>query len=101
MSQDAAASFLIKHAVVIHSVGNHVALIAGDDAGAQVRPMLAAIVQAAVPAGTDFYLHAQLKISQIATTPDDEAVVLQRAIGHAGKTTISNAPVVRASFPAR
>lgn len=97
--QNAAAAFFIEHAVVVGAIGDHVALIAGDDPVAEVGPVCAAIVDAAVAAGRDFHLKAEVEILKRAAAPDDKAVVFERAIGDAGEATVFDGPIVGTAFP--
>src|SRR5262245_28724850 len=99
VGEDAPSTLLVEHAVVVCSVRDHVALIAGDNAIAEIGAVLAAIVDAAVATRGDFDLHAELEVFQLAAAPDDEAVVLQRAVGDAGEAAVFNAPIVWAAFP--
>src|SRR5262245_47108134 len=100
VGEDAAAALFVEHAVVVWPVGNDVALIAGDDPLAEVGAVLAAIVEAAIAAGSDFDLDAELEVLERAAAPDNEAVVLERAVRDAGETALLDAPVFGAAFPA-
>src|SRR5207249_1612934 len=99
MSQNPPPALFVEHAVVVRPIGNDVALIARDNTLPQIGPVLAAIIQTAIPAGSDFHLHAQLEILQRAAAPNDEAVVPQRAVRYARQAAVLDAPIVGAAFP--
>src|SRR5262249_960737 len=100
VGQDAAAALLVEHAVVVGAVGHHVALVAGDDPLPQVGALGTAVVDAAVAAGADLHLHAQLEVLRLAAAPDEEAVVLEGAVRGAGQAAVLDPPVPGAALPA-
>src|SRR5262249_23704451 len=94
------APLLVEHAVVVGPVGDHVALVAGDDRLAQVGPLGPPVLQAAVAARAHLDLDPQLEVLDGAAPPGQEAIVLQRAVGLAGQATVLHRPVCRAPLPA-
>lgn len=61
--EDAASAFFVEHAVVVRRVGDDVALVAIDDVEADFGSHLAAVLEAAIAAGADFYFHLQVEVA--------------------------------------
>lgn len=63
VTQDAPSFFFVEHAVVFRDVGDDVALVASDDIKIDFGSHLPAILNAAVPTGTDADFYADLEVA--------------------------------------
>ncbi len=97
--KNAAALFLVKHAVVLGFVGDHVALVAGDHVEPKLGGVGAAVLNAAVASGGNAHLHLEVEVTHGGHLPSNEMVHLERTVGLSSENTILMRPQLRVPRP--